>query len=88
MHKEANPLNLYLRRNLKGIHYTVSEAAELVGKSADTLRRWRQTGFMVPSKKVTMGEQTIYVYTEADIERLRVLAQVTKRGKRLDRIKS
>lgn len=83
MIKEANPLNIYLRRNLKGIHYTVSEAAELVGKSADTLRRWRRSGFMVPSKKVVMGEQIVYVYTEKDIENLHQLAEITKRGKPL-----
>lgn len=84
--KEANPLHIYIRRNLKGIHYTVSEAAEEIGKSAETLRRWRRTGFMVPSVEHKMGELTVYLYTEEDLIELKKLVPKTRRGKRLDTI--
>lgn len=86
MSKETSPLDLYIRRNIKGIHYTVSQAAVECGKSVDTLRRWRRTGFFVPSVRHEMGDGYVYLYTEGDMAKLMDIVGRTKRGRKLSSI--
>lgn len=59
-----------IRNAIPGGH-TVTEAAELVGKSVDTLLRWRRTGVFVPSRVYQAGSIQVPVYTGADIEAMR-----------------
>lgn len=61
--------------------YTISEAADEVGRSVDTLRRWRkQFPEGGPSKEAKLGKNTIGLYTVDDITMLRQYASTVKRG--------
>lgn len=86
MTQKITPMYRYIRRNVKGINLTVSQAAAECGKSADTLRRWRRTGFFVPSLSHMMGEVEIFLYTEDDMRRLGDIVGKTERGRRLTSI--
>jgi hypothetical protein len=73
-----------LVRSLPGEWYKLSEAAEMLGCHEKTLRSMitvaRDTGDKsgAPSKYVTYGKKHIYLYSPADIERIRgVLAERT-----------
>lgn len=64
-----------LVRSLDGEYYMLREAAEMVGVSRHTLRRWLADGRedMRPSKAVHMGRTEVYLYTRADVERIKKL---------------
>ncbi len=71
----------YVRRYFPDeVLYTVSEAAAEVGKSVDTLRRWRKAG-VGPSKEVKLGKNTMGLYTVEDIQRLRAYGETVKLGR-------
>lgn len=58
-----------------GDYYTTSEVAKELGVSVGTIRRWyraTELGLKAPSKKITRGKLTIYLYTEDDLEELRL----------------
>lgn len=76
------PLNKFVRRLPNGKHlYTVGEAAAEIGRSADTLRRWRKRGLVGPSKEVNFERHKVYLYTEADIRELRKYVSSTEKAK-------
>ena len=62
-----------LVRSLDGEYYLLREAAERVGISKHTLRRYLADGRedMKPSKSVHMGRTEVYLYTSSDLERMR-----------------
>lgn len=60
--------------------YTVKETALRVGVSPDTIIRWRKLGLYKPSYKKTMGQLTVYLYDDSDVEKMRVVAAHTKPG--------
>lgn len=62
--------------------YTVSQAAAMVGRSVDTLRRWREEGVFVPASTMTnsTGGVIAYLYSEEDIVALRKIAAEMKPG--------
>ena len=52
--------------------YTVSQAAEKLGCSVDTLTRYRKRGITnAPSLATQIGQTPVNIYTEADIRALR-----------------
>lgn len=51
-------------------HYTTAEVARLANRSVDTIRRWRREGQVVPSDSVEVGELTVHLYTQSDLDRL------------------
>ena len=52
--------------------YTVSQAAELVGRSVDTLTRWRkEEKVKAPTLMVQIGQTEIGLYTDADIHEMK-----------------
>lgn len=64
-----------LVRSLPGTFYTVTEAAELVGKSSRTLRRWAASDeALKPSYVYQTGGLVINLYTPDDIVRLKIKA--------------
>lgn len=69
-------------RRMTPTRYAVKEAAELVGKSPDTLVRWRRTGLYVPSDQMRVGKLTVYLYTDRDIENMKRLARTIRPGRR------
>jgi len=71
-----------LVRTLPGNYKKLSEAAEILGVSDDTLRTLLQEAVSkgdasgAPSKFAMMGRTRIYLYTDEDIERIRgILAE-------------
>jgi hypothetical protein len=61
--------------NLDGTFYKLTEAAEIVGVSATTLRRLMRrsnTGLKAPSFQIRQGEMLVYLYSADDIDELRV----------------
>lgn len=62
--------------------YTISQAADLVGKDADTLRRWMRKGIYVPHERVTFGTLNVVVYTKADITAMKKIARELKPGRK------
>lgn len=60
--------------------HLVSEAAELVGRSADTLTRYRKEGTFIPSGHMKVGTLKVYLYSEADIVELKALAETIRPG--------
>jgi hypothetical protein len=67
-------------RAMKPKRYTVRDAAEAVGRSPDTLRRWRVTGEFVPSDTATFGTTIVYLYTADDIRAMKKIAQAQRPG--------
>lgn len=59
------PLGMFLR----------SEAAALIGRSTDTLKRWEAEGVYVPSDSMQMGKLTVRLYSAADIEAMKALVE-------------
>ncbi len=62
-------------RSLGGDYFMLREAAEMVGASSATLRRFiHETdpiyAKLVPSKQASFGKVKVYLYTREDIERL------------------
>lgn len=52
--------------------YTSSEAANLLGVSTRTLRRWKHNGVVqAPTRVIQQGGMKINVYTAADLTELR-----------------
>ena len=52
---------------------TVSQIANEVGVSAETIRRWCDDGYM-PYETVQRGQLTVRVFTDEHVERARLLA--------------
>lgn len=51
---------------------TIGEAAELVGRSPRTLRRWRKSGeVLAPTGVAIVGNREVYLYSPEDIAELR-----------------
>lgn len=62
--------------------YTTSEAAKKVGRSKDTLTRWRKDNTFNPEGYVLRGDLTVYLYSDADIEEMQALAAGMKAGRK------
>lgn len=71
-------------RRMTPARYTVKEAAALVGRSPDTLVRWRRSGRFVPSDRQQIGRLLIWLYTDEDIEEMKQLAKELRPGRRSD----
>ena len=68
-------------RTMHPPRYTEGQAAKMVGRSKDTLRRWRREQKSKASDKRQFGSVTVPLYTDGDIEGLKVLARQTKPGR-------
>lgn len=64
------------------VRFTVAQAARAVGRSTDTLKRWRVSGAVVPSDTVTFGQVTVNLYTLEDIQRLKIHAKAQRPGRK------
>lgn len=54
--------------------YTTSQAAALVGRSVDTLNRWKKNGVYRPSESKAFGSLDVDIYTSDDIVLMRQIA--------------
>jgi hypothetical protein len=68
-------------RLMKPPRYTRAEAARMVGRDADTLKRWAKTGVYRPSDKRPFGKVMVGLYTDDDIKAMKAL--VRKMGARV-----
>jgi hypothetical protein len=67
---------------MKPARYTTSQAADQVGRSADTIKRWRDIGQYQPSDSAQFGKLIVPLYTRADIVIMRRLSRQLKPGPR------
>lgn len=72
----------YLAKQLEGgPYYTTSEVAVLIQKSIDTVRRYRKNAEAPqPSVLLRVGQVDMNLYTEEDVEALRVWMRTVKPG--------
>jgi hypothetical protein len=72
--EDLSPLAKFVARLSQRDHksyYLVSDAAAMVGRSADTLTRWRRSGKVAaPSAIARFGRYKIHLYTDDDIAEL------------------
>lgn len=64
--------------------YTTQDVAEKIGRSRDTVVRWRKTGLFVPSECADFGGVTVWLYTAQDIRDLRKLAASQHPGRKVN----
>lgn len=69
-------------RQMHPPRYTTAQAAPLVGRDVDTLRRWKRKGVFRPSERRPFGRTMVDLYTNEDIEAMRQIAKEIKPGKR------
>lgn len=62
--------------------YTRSMAAEEVGRSVDTLKRWQHHGLAVPSEHMKAGKLTVWLYTAEDLRNLKDIAANQRPGRK------
>ena len=62
--------------------YTRSQAARLVGRSVDTLKRWHKKDLVKPSSYIQAGSLKVWAYSEEDIGRLVAVAATQKPGRK------
>lgn len=73
----------YKKREVpSGNYHTRRRAAERVGRSVDTLKRWQRDGTFVPTRSMKVGELTVWLYSDADIETMKVIASTMHPGRR------
>lgn len=62
-------------REMDPPRYTRSDAAKLVGRDSDTLKRWKKSGTYVPSETHHFGGLLVDLYTEDDIRAMKALTK-------------
>jgi hypothetical protein len=60
--------------------FTRRQAAQMVGRSLDTLRRWHADGTYKATHWRKIGQRKMWLYTEDDIARMRMIAAGQKPG--------
>lgn len=63
-------------------YYTRHKAAQKVGRSIDTLKRWQESGLFKPTHQTAVGGLNVWLYTEADIEAMKTIASEQKPGRK------
>ena len=69
-------------REMDPPRYTTTDAARFVGRSADTLIRWRKDGTYVPTESKDFGQVRVWLYTKEDIASMKALSKQMKPGRK------
>lgn len=69
-------------REMHPPRYTVSQAAALVGKDVDTLKRWKRNGVFKPSDSRPFGKLDVDLYTSEDIKAMKKIARTMRPGRK------
>lgn len=70
-----------LLADLDGTYYRVSEVAEALNRSSNTIRRLiNKPGIKAPSYTLKQGGMEIYLYTPDDLEELRIYFYGSDKG--------
>lgn len=64
--------------------YTTAQAAALVGRSADTIRRWQKSGIYVPKHSKKFGKIEVRLYDDKDIAVMRKITKTIHPGPKTD----
>ena len=75
------PARGILRKVPKGM-YTRSQVAQSLGKSKDTIRRWHDNGTYVSRHCQTFGNLKVWLYDDADLAAMRVIARDLTPGRK------
>lgn len=62
--------------------YTRTEAAKLVGRSVDTLKRWHHQELTIPSECMQAGKLRVWLYTAEDMDHLKEIAATQRPGRK------
>ena len=60
--------------------YTTSQVAAMVGRSGETIKRWRRRGVYRPAEFEMNGTVKVWKYTEEDVANIRTLVKASKPG--------
>ena len=63
-------------------YYTTADTAELIGKSEDTLRRWKRNGTFIPTHFAEHGQLRVDCYSPEDIVALLKIAKDIHPGRK------
>jgi MerR family copper efflux transcriptional regulator len=75
---------MHQRQGMAARHMQIGEAAERVGLSIRTIRHYEDAGLIVPSAR---SEGGFRLYTEPDLDRLRVVKRMKPLGFTLDEMR-
>lgn len=62
--------------------YTLSEAAAILDRSPSSLRRWIRLGLVDCGQKIVINGRHTYLFSTADVDRLRQMMHTLKPGPR------
>jgi hypothetical protein len=74
-----NPLQLELREEWPDF-YTQRDVAEIIGRSKETVIRWRRMGLLKPTHSIQRGSLKIWLYDEKALNRAKKLARTLHTG--------
>ena len=63
-------------------YHTRSQAAALIGKSRDTLKRWHNNGTYEATEYMEAGKLQVWLYSDDDISKLKEIAENISPGRR------
>ena len=69
-------------REMDPPRYTTADAAHFVGRSVDTLVRWRKDGTYVPKESRDFGQVRVWLYTNHDISCMKVISKSIRPGRK------
>lgn len=69
-------------REMSPPRYTTSQAAELIGRHEDTVKRWRDSGVFVPQHRERFGNTEVWLYTSDDIKAMKSIAREIRPGRK------
>ena len=65
---------------MSGKHYTSAEAAAKIGISRQTLHAWISSGKVIAPKPLSVGKNSIRLWTKTDIDEVRKFKGTLKPG--------
>jgi len=61
--------------------YTVSQVADLIGRSPETIKRWQRAGFYQATNQMSVGKLKVWVYSDDDVAAMREAIKTIKHGR-------
>ena len=58
--------------------YTVSQVADLIGRSPETIKRWQRAGFYQATNQMSVGKLKVWVYSDDDVAAMREAIKTIK----------
>lgn len=69
-------------RRMDPPRYTRGQVAKIVGKSPDTLKRWKRNRIYMPSERRPFGQIMVDLYTDEDVKAMKKIAKGMKPGRK------